>query len=116
MRRDIQKKEFVSRENLAARSAALLQEIQASLFDQALSFQKENTHEVTGYEDFKTVLEDKRGFIKAWWCGEEACEDRVKEETMATIRVIPLTKEKGSGRCVRCQKEGKELVYFARAY
>jgi prolyl-tRNA synthetase len=116
VRRDIQKKEFVPRESLAARTAGLLQEIQASLFDQALAFQKENTHEVSGYEEFKAALEDKRGFLKAWWCGDEACEDRVKEETMATIRVIPLKKEEGSGRCVCCQKEGKELVYFARAY
>ncbi len=116
VRRDIQKKEFISREHLAARTAELLQEIQASLFDQALAFQKENTHEVSGYEEFKAALEDKRGFLMAWWCGDEACEDRVKEETMATIRVIPLKKEEGSGKCVRCQKEGKELVYFARAY
>jgi len=116
VRRDIQKKELVSRESLAARTAALLQEIQASLLAQACTFLKEHTHEVGGYEEFKAVLEDRRGFLKAWWCGEETCEDRIKEETMATIRVIPLEKQEGSGRCVLCGKVGRELVYFARAY
>jgi prolyl-tRNA synthetase len=116
VRRDVQKKEFISRGQLAARTAELLEEMQVSLYDQALAFLRKNTREVWGYEEFKVALEDKRGFLKAWWCGDEACEDRIKEETMATIRVIPLEKEEGSGRCVRCQKEGKELVYFARAY
>jgi prolyl-tRNA synthetase len=116
VRRDVQKKEFISRERLTERAAELLQEIQASLFKQALDFRDENTHEVGGYEEFKRVLENERGLLKAWWCGDESCEDRIKEETMATIRVIPLQKEKGSGECIRCRKEGRELVYFARAY
>jgi prolyl-tRNA synthetase len=118
VRRDISKKEFVGLDGLVERAARALDEIQASLFDQALKFRKANTHEVADYGEFKSVIEAQRGFIKAWWCGDEACEDKIKEETMATIRVIPLRKESGkeTGRCVYCGRAGTELAYFARAY
>jgi len=116
VRRDIKKKELVERESLKARAAALLEEIQASLFEQALAFQKENTHRAEGYAEFKRLIDQKRGFIRAGWCGDESCEERIKEETMATIRVIPMTREESGGRCVCCGKAGRELVYFARAY
>ena len=118
VRRDIKKKEFVGLEALAARAAAALDEIQASLFEQALKLQRENTHEVSDYAGFKDIIENRRGFIKAWWCGDEACEDRIKEETMATIRVLPLDGEadRKPGPCVLCGRPGAELAYFARAY
>ena len=118
VRRDIRKKEFVGLDALAARAAAALSEIQASLFEQALKFQRDNTHEVGDYSQFKDVIENRRGFIKAWWCGDEACEDRIKEETMATIRVLPLEKGPGirPGPCVLCGRAGAELAYFARSY
>ena len=118
VRRDVRKKEFVGREALAGRAAALLDEVQASLFEQALKLQRDNTHEVADYAGFKDVIENRRGFIKAWWCGDEACEDRIKEETMATIRVLPLDRDQAAnpGPCVVCGRAGAELAYFARAY
>jgi prolyl-tRNA synthetase len=63
-------------------------------------------------------MESKRGFIRAPWCGDEKCEDKIKEETMATIRVIPLGESEGraAGCCVRCGRAGKAVAYFARAY
>jgi prolyl-tRNA synthetase len=118
VRRDVQKKEFLGLGSLAQVVPELLRDIQASLFHQALDFQRRNTHRARDFQEFKETIESKKGFVKAWWCGETECEDKIKEETMATIRIIPLhpEKEEKAGRCVYCQKEGRELVYFARAY
>ena len=118
VRRDVQQKGFVGLAALVPQVKKTLQEIQSSLFDQALKFQLENTRSVSDYQEFKEVLESKRGFIRSWWCGDEACEDKIKEETMASIRVIPSKEEaKGDpGDCVYCRKKGRELAYFARAY
>ncbi len=118
VRRDIQKKEFIDRELLVPRVSELLRQIQASLYDQALSFRQANTRYVSDYQEFKDVLESRKGFLRCWWCGEDACEQKIKEETMATIRVIPLEKEAGreKGTCIYCGRESEELVYFARAY
>lgn len=118
VRRDIKRKEFVGLDYIIQRVPPTLKDIQVSLFEQALKFQLENTSEAKDYKDFKEMIESKRGFIKSWWCGDEACEDKIKEETMATIRVVPLKQgeEKPVGKCIYCRKEAKELVYFARAY
>jgi prolyl-tRNA synthetase len=118
VRRDVKRKDFVGLDDLIRRLPRTLDDIQASLFEQALKFQLENTSVIRDYQDFKAVIESKRGFIKTWWCGNEACEDKIKEETMATIRVISLNQEKEgpAGKCVYCQNDGRELVYFARAY
>ncbi len=118
VRRDVQKKEFVGLAALATRVKETLQDIQASLFDQALRFQRENTRTIFDYDEFKETIESERGFIRSWWCGDESCEDRIKEETMATVRVIPLKRneEEAIGDCVCCRKKGRELAVFARAY
>ncbi len=118
VRRDIKKKDFVGLTSLAPQVKKILQEIQSSLYDQALRFRRENTRSVSDYQEFKEVIESKRGFIRTWWCGGEACEDKIKEETMASIRVIPLKDEAAEdpGDCVCCRKKGRELAYFARAY
>ncbi len=118
-RRDTQTKEPLLLESLSQKIPEILEDIQASLFKQALEFQHQNTHTATNYSEFKEILESRKGFIRAWWCGEGACEDRIKEETMATIRVIPLRrdqKDEPAGQCVCCQKKGQEFVFFARAY
>ncbi len=118
VRRDVQIKESVPITELTSRVKEILREIQAALFDQALRFQKENTRTVSDYDEFKEVIESQRGFIRSWWCGDESCEDRIKEETMATVRVIPLEKneEEAAGDCIYCRKKGRELALFARAY
>ncbi|MGB7295952.1 MAG: proline--tRNA ligase [Candidatus Aminicenantales bacterium] len=117
VRRDIRKKDSVDLGELTSRVKGTLREIQVSLFDQALRFQQENTRTVSDYDEFKEVIESKRGFISCGWCGDESCEARIKEETMATVRVIPLNRNKEDiGPCVCCRKPGREPVLFARAY
>jgi prolyl-tRNA synthetase len=85
---------------------------------QARTFLEANIRDASDYQSFKDVLENQRGFIRAPWCGEEACESRIKAETMATIRVIPLeeSEAKTDGCCVACGAKGQALAYFARAY
>jgi len=118
VRRDIKSKDFVGLDILVQRIPQILKDIQVSLFEQALKFQLENTHSVQDYQEFKKVIESKKGFLKSWWCGDASCEDKIKKETMATIRVVPLNQEdkEASGKCISCRKEAKELVFFARAY
>jgi len=118
VRRDLKTKETVPLDALAGRVPALLEDIQATLFRQASAFLAENTRDVKTYDEFKDVLENKRGFLRAAWCGNEACEERIKNETMATIRVIPLEFDDRpvENACVCCGAEGKALAYFARAY
>jgi prolyl-tRNA synthetase len=115
VRRDSGKKESVSLDSLLPEIPRILSGIQESMFGEAQKFLHENTHEVEEYEDFKSVLESKRGFIKTFWCGNQDCEDKIKEETMATIRVVPL-EQKGKGKCVFCTADAGHWVYFARAY
>lgn len=118
VRRDTMEKETIRLDSLKEKVPEILDEIQKNMLDEALKFQIENTHEVQNYEELKEILESKRGFIKTFWCGSEACEEKIKEETMATIRIIVLKEEspKSLGKCVLCQKGSENLVYFARAY
>ena len=118
VRRDTGKKEAISQASLNKRVLGILKDIQKSMFEMALKFQRENTYEVKNYDEFKAVMESKRGFIKAFWCGDQDCEEKIKDETMATIRVIPLEQdgEGAKGKCVFCQKPSETLVFFAKAY
>ncbi len=118
VRRDTGEKQTLGQDSLRHKVPEILDEIQKDMLARALKFQQDNTHEVQDYKEFKEVLESKRGFIKTFWCGDPACEERIKEETMATIRVIVLEDEAphSEGKCISCQKKSEELVYFARAY
>jgi prolyl-tRNA synthetase len=91
-------------------------DIQNNLFLQARARLEENIRFTEDYESFKQIIEEKRGFIKAYWCGDEECEDHIKKETKATIRCIPLEEQKEKGKCIFCGKESSSLVYFGRAY
>lgn len=115
VRRDTMAKESVSLDSLKIKIPQILSDIQNSMLAKARKFQAENTHEVDNYQDFKSVLESKRGFLKTFWCGNQDCEDKIKEETMATIRVVPL-EQKEKGKCVLCQADAGQWVLFARAY
>ncbi|ASK61397.1 proline--tRNA ligase [Virgibacillus phasianinus] len=116
VRRDIGDKEFVALSELEARVVEVLEEIQTSLFEKALAHRTERTSVATTLEEFKQTLDEKQGFIKAMWCGDQACEEKIKEETMATSRCIPFEQEKIADKCVCCGTEAKELVYWAKAY
>lgn len=116
-RRDIPGREgktFVPQEGLAERIADLLVEIQAGLLAKATTFRDAHIHEVSDYEQLKTVVQD--GWALAWWCGSDACEARVKEDTRATTRNIPLDQPGGTGPCVVCGERATEQVYFGKAY
>ena len=92
--------------------------IQDELLRQAREFLADNTRDAADYGSFKEIIETKRGFVRALWCGDQACEDRIKTETMATIRVIPFGREHAGdkGACVACGKDADTLAWFARAY
>jgi prolyl-tRNA synthetase len=92
----------------------LLAEIQQSLYDKALAFRKANTHEAKTYDELKQAVEN--GFALSYWCGDAQCEAKIKEETRATMRCIPLEQAGGSGKCVHCGKSAREQAIFARAY
>ena len=118
VRRDTKAKETVPLTALGARVPALLDEIQAELMRQARVFLDANIRDAADYAAFIDILESQRGFVRAPWCGGEACESRIKAETMATIRVIPLDeREAATDRpCVACGARGQALAYFARSY
>jgi prolyl-tRNA synthetase len=107
-------KSFVPQEGIAAAVAQALGEIQQALFDRALAFRKANTVEPADYGEFKTAVE--KGFAFCWWCGGSACEEKIKEETKATMRCIPLEQPGGSGKCIYCGQASTERAIFARAY
>jgi len=99
---------------LAGAVQEMLATIQADLFRRALAFREEHTHHPDDIQKLGQAVAD--GFAYAWWCGSADCEAKVKEETGATIRCIPLDQEQGKGPCVVCGKDSKEQAVFARAY
>ncbi len=115
-RRDTFERFTVKEENILDTITKLLDEIQNNLFSRAQKFLKQNTSTVKTYTEFQEILKEKGGFIRASWCFNSACEEKIKEETGATIRLMPLKKEKPFSKCIYCGKEAKEAVYFARAY
>ncbi len=118
-RRDTGEKITVDLENLEQEIGALLEEIQKNLYQKALKHRDERTSEAKNMEEFKKNLQEKPGFIKAMWCGDRACEDKIKEETGATLRAIPFEDEQeviGDGTCVCCGKPADKMAWFARAY
>jgi prolyl-tRNA synthetase len=107
-------KSFAPQEGLAKRISETLDGIQESLYKRALAFRERNTHVPQNYEQFKEIVEG--GFALACWCGRRECEARIKDETKATTRCIPLGQESQEGVCIRCGRTAKEKVIFARAY
>jgi prolyl-tRNA synthetase len=116
VRRDTMTKANLSVPLLASKVPELLGQIQKSLFNQAQAFQKNCTHNVQSYNEFKSILDSSRGFIKAHWCGANSCEEKIKEETKATIRILPLDEKIKEEACIYCGKKSKILAYFALSY
>ena len=116
VRRDTNEKIPASLDNIEETVAKLLDDIQNSLFEKALKHREENTFSATTYDEFKEVVDSKGGFIKAMWCGDEACENKIKEDTGASSRCMPFEGENISDKCVCCGKEAKKLVYWGKAY
>ncbi len=115
-RRDTLTKDVQPLENIENYIEDLLQQIQKNIYDRAFTFRNNNITEVNSYEEFKTVLEEKGGFISAHWDGSEEEEEQIKEETKATIRCIPLDAKEEEGISMITGKTSKRRVIFAKAY
>jgi prolyl-tRNA synthetase len=114
-------KSFIPQQGIASAISGALDEIQQALFARALAFRNSNTAEPSSYDEFKRAVE--KGFAYSWWCGSGECEAKIKEETKATMRCIPLDQTLGgashaqdSGQCVYCHRPSSERAIFARAY
>ncbi|HID40395.1 MAG TPA: proline--tRNA ligase [Calditrichaeota bacterium] len=116
VRRDTMEKQFVARKGVLQTVQEQLEQMQQDMFTRALKFREDNTFKVDDYQEFKKIVEGDGGFIESHWCGDAACETRVKEETKATIRNIPFNREKETGKCIACGKESEGRVVFAKAY
>jgi len=115
-RRDTKEKQTVNIEGIESVIEDTLELIQENIYTKAKNFRTENTFKVDTYEEFKNQLEKTGGFISAHWDGTTETEDRIKEETKATIRCIPLDAEEESGKCIYSGKPSNKRVLFAKAY
>lgn len=115
-RRDTLTKEVKPAEGIVTYIQDLLEQIQKDLFNKAIDYRAEHTTEVNSYAEFKDVLENKTGFVSAHWDGTAATEDKIKEETKATIRCIPLDRLEEAGVCIFSGAPSKGRVLFAKAY
>ena len=115
-RRDTLAKESVSGDNIITHIEQLLKDIQTNIYQKALAYRDSHITEVNSYEEFKEVLENKGGFISAHWDGTPETEAKIKEETQATIRCIPLDQKEEAGTCIYSGKPSKGRVLFAKAY
>jgi prolyl-tRNA synthetase len=118
VRRDNRAKEPVSLDALEIRLPQLLDEVQKALYQRALAFRNENTYFTESYEEFKEIIAEKRGFVRVKWAEDSAAELAIKEETRATLRVIPFDQPEGGvqGRCIYTGKPATCEAIFARAY
>ncbi len=107
-------KQFVSQQGLAATISDLLEEIQLNMLDRATTFLNDNTHNVDNYNDFRRAVSG--GFARVWWAGNDEEEQRVKEETKATIRCFPFDQPGGTGTCFYTGKPANKVAIFGRAY
>lgn len=115
-RRDTLTKQFMQQDEVATAIPALLDEIQASLFEKALSFREENSQTADTWEEFKALMKGNPGFVYAHWDGTTETEDKIKDFTKATIRCIPLNNKQEEGKCILTGKPSTQRVIFAKAY
>ena len=115
-RRDVRDKKNVPLDEIANHVMSLLQQIQQNLYQRALDFRKANTRTAKNYGEFKEILEQEGGFIRAHWNGSREVEDQIKNETKATIRCIPLNNQPEAGKCILTGGHSKQEVIFAIAY
>ena len=115
-RRDLKTKETIRQDEIEIKIPALLDEIQKNLFLKAKNFKEQMTVEANSYEEFKKILDEKGGFVMAHWDGTPETEQKIKEETKATIRCIPLNNKMEEGKCILTGKPSSQRVMFAKAY
>ncbi|TAE03728.1 MAG: proline--tRNA ligase, partial [Bacteroidetes bacterium] len=115
-RRDTKEKMSMSADNLAEQLLDLSKNIQENIYQRAFQFRESHITDVSTYQEFKEVLENKGGFVRAFWDGTPETEAKIKEETKATIRCIPLNNPQEEGKCMLTGNPAKEKVLFALAY
>ena len=115
-RRDTREKYTVRFEELASETARILELMQREMLERARAHRDVHTYVATDYETFKRTIETKPGFVKAMWCGDQACEDKIKEDVQATSRCLPFEQEHLADTCVCCGRPANKMVYWGRAY
>ena len=130
-RRDTREKSSLAMEGIGAAASGLLDEIQKALYERALKFREEHTQRVSTYDEFKSVMDGRPGFVIAGWCGSAQCEADIKAETQATVRNIPFgfdpstgsgssratsRDERSAGTCLKCGGPATADAWFAKAY
>ena len=115
-RRDTLAKTTVQNTNIVVKVQEILDEIQNTIFNKALEYRNKNTYAVTNWDDFADVIENKGGFVLAFWDGTTETENIIKEKTKATIRCIPLNEKTENGKCIYTGKNTTFRAFFARAY
>jgi prolyl-tRNA synthetase len=115
-RRDTREKLGIPMDGLVGRIHGLLDDIQQNLLARAMAFRDEHTQRADTYDAFKQAMEGRPGFVIAPWCGSADCEARIKTDTQATIRNMPIDAPPPSGACVRCDNPAKAEAWFAKAY
>ena len=116
VRRDDRQKLTVSLDELEGKVLELLDTIQNDMYNKALAHRENHTYTATNMDEFTDTINNKPGFIKAMWCGNQECEDKIKELTQGTSRCMPFNQEHISDVCVCCGKPAKKMVYWGRAY
>ncbi|MGN0161913.1 MAG: proline--tRNA ligase [Lachnospiraceae bacterium] len=116
VRRDNNEKIVVSLDEVAVKVGDVLDAMQVEMLERARKHREEHTSVATNYDEFKDAIANKPGFVKAMWCGDEACEIKIKEDTTATSRCMPFEQENLSDVCVCCGKPAKTMVYWGKAY
>ena len=117
VRRDTREKQFISLDQLEAAVEQGLSDLHDAMYQRALQNLREKTFTATTYQEFLDIAQNHPGFIKAMWCGDSACEDKIKEETGGVkSRCIPFEEEQLSDVCVCCGKPAKHMVYWGKQY
>jgi prolyl-tRNA synthetase len=116
VKRDTGEKILIKRVDCIKSVHFYLDQIQKSMFEKAKNFQDNNIIKISNYEEMKKILKEKGGFILADWCEKEECENSIKNETGADIRLIPLEKYELDNKCIYCNENSKKTVLFAKAY
>ena len=116
VRRDTREKIYSPIDALSENVEKTLEQMQQDMYDRAKKFMEDHTYVATSYEEFKDTIATKPGFVKAMWCGDPACEEKIKAETTATSRCMPFAQEHLSDTCVCCGRKAKAMVYWGKAY
>lgn len=116
VRRDTREKTVVRLEDLSAAVPALLEEIQKALYKKALKNREEHTYTAKSLDEMKTILQQHTGFIKSMWCGDRACEEKVKEETGMPSRCMPFEQEQIAATCPVCGRPAHKMIVWGIAY